>query len=176
MKIYTKQGDGGLTHLLNERVSKTNSRIQIIGELDEVMVLIGKLISSLEQLELKEELKHIYKQTFTMQAVLADVNQKHGYQITKDEINFLEQSIDRMDQSLPQLQNFIYCTGHETATSSHLTRVKVRAVERLLVHLNEVEKIEQTVLAYMNRLSDYFFTLARYLNQLFDVEEEIIRL
>ena len=91
-------------------------------------------------------------------------------------ISFLENKIDGMERDLPPLQNFIYYTGHPLALLSQQIRVKIRLVERLAVKLNERDSIDPFVLRFLNRSSDYFYILGRYINKMYGYQEKIMRL
>ncbi|MDF2700628.1 MAG: yvqK [Haloplasmataceae bacterium] len=176
MKIYTKTGDAGKTGLLNSRVKKSNFRIEIIGQIDELMVNLAMLIVELNHkyISIESDLKNVYKDLFNIQSYVADEGKKYNFNIDENEVSILEVKIDEMSKELPELKNFIFCTGHKYAVISHQVRTKVRTVERLIVILNETYQVELTILKYLNRLSDYFFTLARFINKKENVDEEII--
>lgn len=176
MKIYTKTGDQGKTGLIGERVSKTHPRIHIVGLIDEVMVLEGRLLSAISDKGLihREELKVIYKVFFKIQTMIVDLNKQFGYEISMEEIQLLEQRIDAYESELPVLKNFIYYMGHPDALVAQEIRSKIRTVERHVVQLHEDEEIDEQILRYLNRVSDYFYTLGRYINHIEGVEEEII--
>ena len=175
MKVYTKNGDSGKTGLLNDRVSKTNPRIELNGQIDELMVSLAFLIEDIKKMEdgkISTILKRIYKNLFTITSMIADIKKQSNYKLNNNEINILEKEIDEMSLSLPKLRNFIYYTGNDTAIMCHKIRAKTRTVERWAVRLYEEEEIENNILSYLNRLSDYFYTLARYINFINDIEEE----
>lgn len=179
MKIYTKNGDSGKTSLLNERVSKTNLRIEVNGQIDELMVMLAFLIEDLksnEQVKLHQDLKKVYKKLFTITSMIADVNKQYNFSIIENDIDKLENEIDVMTQDLPKLKQFIYYTGSHTAMLCHQVRAKVRSVERIVVELYEKEEIDNLILLYLNRLSDYFYTLARYINIQSGNEEDTLKI
>lgn len=178
MKIYTKYGDSGKTGLLNDRVSKTNIRIEVNGQIDELLVLLAFLIEEFKNNNEKicDETKQIYKKLFTISTIIADIKNTFNYHITDDDIKELENSIDNMSEQLPQLKNFIYYTGSKLSMKCHYVRTKVRSVERIVVRLFEEEEIDNNVLIYINRLSDYFYALARYINLINGVDEDILKL
>lgn len=178
MTVYTKKGDQGNTDLIHMRVSKSNSRINLIGHLDEVMVILGKLISQQNPKDdiLMNQLKSIYKDFFIIQSKIADINNQFKIELKEKKILELEESINDMELQLPKLKNFIYYTGHSDSILAQEMRVKIRGVERLAVTLSEKEDVEPITLMYLNRVSDYFYTLGRYFNYLNEVEEEIIKL
>ncbi|QVK17807.1 cob(I)yrinic acid a,c-diamide adenosyltransferase [Mycoplasmatota bacterium] len=167
MKIYTKNGDSGKTSLLNERVTKTNLRIEVNGQIDELMVMLAFLIEDIkdkEEVKLYQDLKEVYKNLFMITSMIADVNNQYNFGIKEKSIDKLEKEIDCITQDLPKLKHFIYYTGNQTAMLCHQVRAKVRSVERIVVALYEKEEIDNLILLYLNRLSDYFYTLARYIN------------
>lgn len=176
MKIYTKTGDQGETGLLTKRVRKTHPKINLIGMMDGLMVHVGELMSIIVEPTIKFDLKKIYRNLFSIQSMIADEEGILGLNLDDDEIVVLENKIDRMDADLKPLTNFIYYSGHPHALKAHHIRVKIREVERQMVGVNENSVLPENILKYMNRLSDYFFVLARYINKIYQVEEETISL
>jgi cob(I)alamin adenosyltransferase len=186
VKIYTGGGDRGKTSLFSgERVSKYDARIETYGAVDELNSIIGALIAALSenQPESETELIHIQSDLFHLSAWLAttpDSPSKYVLdEFSEEKVRALENAIDRMDQSLPQLKNFILPGGHISAAWAHIARTVCRRAERHLVRLlkgpNEANRDEQLniLLVYINRLSDYLFTLARYCNKMTGVAESI---
>lgn len=166
--IYTKSGDTGETGLLGgTRVSKSNARIAAIGELDELNALIGVL----RGVHSKVILKEVQDEIFAIGAKLAagPVQKKlRTPRIAKAQPDILaaatarlEKEIDRMEAALPRLQNFILPGGTPFAAHAHLARAICRRAERALVRLHENEPVNQEILKYINRLSDWFFMAAR---------------
>lgn len=177
MAIYTRKGDYGQTDLIGGRVMKAHPRLHVIGLMDEVMVLLGQLISRCEEKGLDvRNIEYIYRQFFILQTIIADVKGAYGFSITTDVIAKLENWIDSLDKNLPPLRHFIYYTGHEDALLSQLIRVKIRTVERWLVNLGENEAIDPLALAFINRVSDYFYIFGRWLNHHYHYEEKILQL
>lgn len=154
MKIYTKKGDEGLTSLYDcSLVSKSADLIDLIGDLDELNSFIG-IINS------KELLTSIQTWIFDLSTIIA--NPKHKYNFDEDNviINFIEKEIDRLTEKMPKLKNFILPSGN-----IHLSRAICRRCERKLVGIfDNYDHIPKNCLAFLNRLSDYLFTLARYEN------------
>ena len=174
MKIYTKTGDTGSTALYGgTRVPKYNIRIEAYGTADELNSHIGLLKDQKIDSRTAETLVKIQNEIFTIGAMLATPPDKEKlksgkdrlniYRINKKDILFLEKEIDFMDQSLPQMTNFILPGGHQTVSFCHIARCICRRAERLAVHLNENEPVDELILIYLNRLSDYLFVLARKL-------------
>lgn len=177
MPIYTRRGDCGETDLLGKRVKKSHPRLHAIGMVDEVMVLLGELMSRLEEERMEiSDLEIIYQKFFIIQTMIADVKGTFGFQITDRDVAWLEEKIDGFERQLRPLKQFIYYTGHKLANLSQRIRVKIRAVERYLVEMNEKESIDPFLLSYVNRCSDYFYCWARYLNKRYGYEEKQIKL
>lgn len=155
MKIYTKKGDEGLTSLYDcSLVSKSCNLIELIGELDELNSFIGTIQSS-------EILSDLQIWIFDLSTIIA--NPKHKYLFDNDSsvINQIENEIDRLTEKLPKLKNFILPSGN-----IHVCRAIARRCERKLVRIiDDHDHIPPNCLIFLNRLSDYLFTLARYENK-----------
>jgi len=174
MKIYTKTGDQGTTSLYGgTRVPKHNLRIEAYGTTDELNSYIGLIRDQKIDNRSSKTLLKIQNEIFTLGAMLATPPDKEKlksrkerlniHKISKDDILFLEKEIDHMDQSLPQITNFILPGGHQTVSFCHIARCVCRRTERLVVNLHEQQPIDVLILTYLNRLSDYLFVLARKL-------------
>ncbi len=181
-KIYTKTGDKGETGLVSgNRTSKSDIRIDLYGELDELNSRIGlscsKLAQELEFQQTVNFLHHIQSAIFDLGSNLAcEVENRAKYklpQISDEFVKDLELEIDRLDHELPPLQNFILPGGTVLAASIHLCRTNVRTVERKFIQFFEStqEELPLNSIIFLNRLSDYFFVLARYVNKIKSVEE-----
>ncbi len=174
MKIYTKTGDTGKTSLFGgTRVPKYHIRIETYGTVDELNSYIGLIRDQHIDNQTKTALLNIQNELFTIGAMLATPPEKERLKSGKDRLNihkisndailFLEREIDFMEKSLPPMTHFILPGGHQTVSFCHIARCVCRRVERLTVQLHELEPINEFVLAYLNRLSDYLFVLARKL-------------
>jgi len=166
MKIYTKTGDEGNTGLFGgERISKDDIRIEAYGTVDELNAHIGVLIAALEE-QIPHILPEIQSDLFTIGSQLAtkDAAKLMIAGIDKKRIAALEQQIDIMDLDLPLLTSFVLPGGHATSALAHVCRTVTRRAERHVVTLSRNETIDQEITIYLNRLSDYFFVLSRYLN------------
>jgi cob(I)alamin adenosyltransferase len=174
MKIYTKTGDKGTTSLYGgTRVPKHNLRIDAYGTADELNSYIGLIRDQKIDNRSSNTLIKIQNEIFTLGAMLATPPDKEKlksgkerlniHKISKEDILFLEKEIDHMEQSLPQMTSFILPGGHQTVSFCHIARCVCRRTERLVVHLNEHESIDELILTYLNRLSDFLFVLARKL-------------
>lgn len=177
MKIYTKKGDKGMTSLIGgTRVSKHDLRIETYGTVDELNVYAGLIRGQdLESLT-KESLKEIQDRLFTIGASLASDPVKSKMKIPDlhlTDIEKLEVEIDEMTESLPALKHFILPGGSDQVSYCHLARVICRKAERLAVHLSENSYVDEKVIMYLNRLSDYFFVLGRKLAFDSNIEEFI---
>ena len=177
MTIYTGTGDRGKTSLFSgERVAKSDRRIDAYGEVDELNSLIGALAAGLTETspDLAGRLQEIQADLFQLSAILAVTPDSPAMdsleKITDDQIDELEQSIDQLDSRLPNLSGFILPGGHPTAAWAHICRTVCRRAERKLTRIAD-EYVQgkaanqfQLALVYLNRLSDYFFVVARYCN------------
>jgi cob(I)alamin adenosyltransferase len=167
-KIYTKTGDSGSTSLIGgTKVPKSDLRIDAYGTVDELNSWIGLINDQLDMEEFKNELKDIQDRLFTIGSSLACDADKEPKMKLPDlhdtDIRLLEVKIDEMTAQLPPMKSFILPGGHVTVSSIHVCRTVCRRAERLLVAMQQHELfLEPKVLQYINRLSDYLFTLARY--------------
>lgn len=187
MKIYTKTGDGGETSLFNgKRVSKGHGLVEAYGRLDELNVLIGDLRSSCrlslsktdtDALKAQEFLESMQNQIFCLGSYLASSFEKPEYiKDASDWVLKMESFMDEMDKELPDLKNFILPGGSETSCKAHMCRVSSRATERYVVGLsNEGGGALSEVVLYLNRVSDFFFVLSRWVNVKLSVEETLWR-
>jgi cob(I)alamin adenosyltransferase len=177
MKIYTKTGDKGTTGLFGgKRLPKHALRIEAYGTVDELNAYIGLLRDVAESEEIRQILKQIQDRLFTIGASLATNPDKENLQtpdLHASDIELLEQEIDKMDAELPMLKNFILPGGHTTVSFCHIARTVCRRAERLAVALSETEAVDEVILKYLNRLSDYLFVLARKLSKDLKAEEVV---
>ncbi len=167
MKIYTKTGDTGLTSLIGgTRVPKYDLRIESYGTVDELNSYIGMIRDHDISIEQKDLLKEIQDRLFTIGAALASDPEKSKMKIpdlkTQD-IELLEEQMDRMNEVLPDLKHFILPGGDQAVSFCHIARCVCRRAERITVHLKEESFVDEKVIIYLNRLSDYLFVLARML-------------
>lgn len=177
-KIYTKTGDKGQTSLWGgARVLKHHIRIEAYGTVDELNSYIGVVRDHLLDQELRSALKTIQDRLFTLGSILATDPDKVGKVQTPDlldtDVTQLEIWIDEMEMKLPELKNFILPGGHPAVSFCHVARCVCRRAERLSVALNEDEPVNELVLQYLNRLSDYLFVLSRKIGQINGADEII---
>jgi cob(I)alamin adenosyltransferase len=167
MKIYTKKGDDGTTSLLGgNRVPKHHLRIEAYGNLDELNAQLGVLRDMLDG-EYTALLAGIQENLFTIGSHLA-VDPGHEGKMNlpllpQSASETLEQAMDAMDNVLPPMRNFVLPGGHLWVSQCHVVRTVCRRAERSMVALHESQPIDPIFLTYVNRLSDYFFVLSRYL-------------
>jgi len=185
MKIYTGTGDRGKTSLFSgERVSKTSARIEAYGDLDELNSIIGALAAHLpsDRPDLALELQQIQADIFMISAWLATTADSPAAasleKIKEERIIFLEQAIDRLQDLLPGLKNFILPGGHVSAAWAHVARSVCRRTERhtyAVLEASDGESAEQIekILVYLNRLSDYLFVFARECNRLHGLSDKL---
>ena len=175
MKIYTKGGDKGTTSLWGgKRVSKASLRIDTFGTIDELNVHVG-LVRDIAASETNEELlAEIQIQLFTFGAHLAADPEKKNLKlpvIDESQLERLEKEIDKMEDKLPALTNFILPGGHLHVSYCHLARVYCRKAERMVISLDQEEPVNPFIIKYLNRLSDYFFVLSREVASEFKANE-----
>ncbi|MCB9451152.1 MAG: cob(I)yrinic acid a,c-diamide adenosyltransferase [Anaerolineaceae bacterium] len=168
MKIYTKTGDKGTTSLFSGgRVSKTHPRVAAYGTVDELNAVIGVARAHRPTTQTDAWLHGVQHQLFHLGADLAtplDAKAKWVVRIDTTAITGLEEVIDTMTAALPPLTNFILPGGTPAAAQLHVARTVCRRAERLVVALGEDEPINENALIYLNRLSDFLFTLSRWEN------------
>lgn len=168
-KIYTKGGDKGETSLIGgTRVPKDHIRIEAYGTLDELNSFIGLLRDQHEAAAVRAELIRIQEQIFTAESLLAldpEGVSRQLPRLVEEEITYLEKAIDRMNESLPPLTRFILPGGHPAVSLAHVARTVCRRAERITITLSREYTVDPVIIRYLNRLSDYFFVLARYLGQ-----------
>ncbi|MEL6865531.1 MAG: cob(I)yrinic acid a,c-diamide adenosyltransferase [Bacteroidota bacterium] len=173
-KIYTKTGDTGQTSLFGgRRLAKSALRLEAYGTVDELNSFVGLLRDHISQEAHREVLRAIQERLFVIGSNLASDPEKDlpTPDILPADIDVLEQEMDRMDEQLPPLSNFILPGGHPTVSYSHVARCVCRRAERLVVALNEEHPVAPILLRYLNRLSDYFFVLGRMLTKDLGAEE-----
>jgi cob(I)alamin adenosyltransferase len=165
MKIYTKTGDKGYTSLIGgTRVPKHHLRIESYGTVDELNSYIGLIRDQDISANDKDLLKQIQDRLFTIGSSLAADPEKSRMVIPDlhpADIELLEKEMDRMNETLPELRHFILPGGSNAISYCHIARCVCRRAERLSVHLAEESTVDEKVNIYLNRLSDYLFTLAR---------------
>lgn len=165
--IYTKTGDKGKTSLVGgTRVSKTHVRLEAYGTMDELNSFVGWLNGEVKEEATNRFLSFLQHKLFTVGSHLATETEQMQLRkasvITLEDIEKIEKEIDRIDGSLPRLTRFILPGGSEGASRAHICRTISRRAERNVYRVAEEFPVSETILIFLNRLSDYFFVLARY--------------
>ena len=169
MKIYTRTGDSGDTALFDgTRVSKADLRVSAYGEVDELNAWLGLVAATTHDADVKARLAAIQRDLFALGSRLADPSRRIAGRVTKAAVSSewvarLEGWIDELDRELPPLRRFILAGGTPAGAALHVARTVCRRAERAMVSLGE-DAFEPELLQYVNRLSDYLFTLARAVN------------
>ncbi|MCH5583368.1 cob(I)yrinic acid a,c-diamide adenosyltransferase [Shimazuella sp. AN120528] len=167
MKIYTRTGDQGETGLIGERRRKDNLRVEAYGTVDELNAFIGEAIVRLQEdiyTDMRKNLTIIQHQLFDAGGDLAQVGKNRTYLVKAKMVDDLEYLIDQYDKECSELANFIVPGGTAQSTAFHLCRVVARRAERRVVTLCSTEETNEEIRRYLNRLSDFFFVLARVAN------------
>jgi len=173
-KIYTKTGDAGQTSLVGgTRIDKDHKRIETYGTVDELNAFVAVLGDQLSDQEIRNNLLRIQNKLFVLGSLIANDESKNIKlpELQENEIVFLEEEIDKMDELLPALKSFVLPGGHPQVSACHVCRVVCRRAERQLIGLAKEASVNNLYIKYLNRLSDYFFVLARRLSQINGVEE-----
>jgi cob(I)alamin adenosyltransferase len=168
MRIYTRTGDKGQTSIIGGRVDKDDVRVEAYGTVDEVNSFVGQAVAQLQPdlfQDVLDDLEKIQHELFDCGGDLANVTKKRELKLTKEAITYLEARIDVFIEEAPELERFILPGGTSAAASLHIARTVTRRAERLVVKLmKEDSSLSELPLQYLNRLSDYFFALARVTN------------
>jgi cob(I)alamin adenosyltransferase len=168
MIIYTRTGDEGKTSIIGARVDKDDVRVEAYGTVDEVNCFVGQAIAELDREKFEDiiaDLVNVQHELFDCGHDLANVSKKREYKLKEEYVTALEKKIDQYISETPKLERFILPGGTKAAASIHIARTVTRRAERLVVKLIKTgEPVPQPVLKYLNRLSDYFFVLARVIN------------
>lgn len=174
MKIYTKKGDQGETSLIGGvRVKKHELRIDAYGTVDELNSNVGLLRDQNGLGDYRSQLIEIQDRLFTMGSHLANhpSSKIELPQFKKEDLDQLEEWMDEMDSSLPEMKSFVLPGGHPSVSICHITRCVCRRAERICVLLADNENIDPILIKYLNRLSDYFFVLSRRIAHNLNIEE-----
>ncbi len=167
VKIYTKRGDFGETDLFGGgRIKKSNQRIKAYGTVDELTSILGFASSLTKILVIKQAIEEIQNELYILMSDLATPKQNLKIKrINKENTKRLENTIDGIEKYLPKLTKFILPSGSPSGSAIHYARTVCRRAEREVVELSESEKINPEILKYLNRLSDYLFVMARFVNK-----------
>ncbi len=174
-KIYTKTGDKGQTSLIGgTRVPKHHIRIEAYGTVDELNSYIGLIRDQKIEEHVLKTLLEIQDRLFTIGSSLASDPEKSKMKIPdlkEEDVTLLENEIDKMNETLPEMRSFVLPGGHTTVSYCHIARCVCRRAERLTIHLSENSFVADLVIKYLNRLSDYLFVLSRKLTMDLNAKE-----
>lgn len=174
MKLYTRTGDEGKTSVIGGRLDKDHIRVEAYGTTDELNSFVGLAVTKLDQTlfpDILGELEKIQHELFDCGGDLALVSTKYPYKASDEMVTFLEERIDAYIVEAPELEKFILPGGSEAAAIVHVCRTVTRRAERLVVQLQKIDDTNPIVLKYLNRLSDYFFAIARVINHRYGVKD-----
>ena len=175
MKIYTKTGDTGKTSLIGgKRVPKFHERIEAYGTVDELVSHIGLLRDQVNDSNLKDILLFTQDKLMTCATILATDCEGCDLKlpvITDSDIEKIEKEIDEMEKQLVPLHSFVLPGGNPIASQAHICRTVCRRAERHALALSQNFKVDEMVIKFLNRLSDYLFVTARYILKLQNVKE-----
>lgn len=180
MRLYTKTGDKGQTSIIGGRVDKDDIRVEAYGTVDEVNCFVGQAVTELDEALFKDvlaDLEKIQHELFDCGGDLANITKKRQPKLTEEAITYLESRIDELIDEAPELERFILPGGAKASATIHIARTVTRRAERQVVSLLKSDDTTPIVcLQYLNRLSDYFFGLARVINFRLNVKDvEYIR-
>src|SRR5258706_530582 len=174
-KIYTKKGDTGKTSLIGgTRVSKNHIRIEAYGTVDELNSWIGLVREETKDKATKDILFRVQNKLFDTGSLLAadpENNKMKLPQLSEADVVLLEKEIDKMNEALPPIKNFLLPGGHTAVSHCHIARCVCRRAERRVTDLAEASAVEPVIIKYLNRLSDYLFVLSRKLAADYHAEE-----
>ena len=174
-KIYTKKGDTGKTSLIGgTRVSKNHVRIEAYGTVDELNSWLGLLRDEAADEATKDILIKVQNRLFDTGSLLAadpEHNKMKLPELSENDIVLLEKEIDKMNETLPPIKNFLLPGGHIAVSHCHIARCVCRRAERRVTQLSEESAVEPLIIKYLNRLSDYLFVLSRKLAADYHVKE-----
>lgn len=168
MRLYTRTGDKGKTSIIGGRVEKDDIRVEAYGTVDEANCFVGQAVTQLDPAVFQDvlaDLEKIQHELFDCGGDLANVSKNRELKLMPASVEYLEKKIDELIEEAPELERFILPGGAPAAASIHLARTVTRRAERLVVSLIKADpNVSETALQYLNRLSDYFFALARVIN------------
>lgn len=176
MPIYTRRGDLGTTQIYGskDRRSKSDPRINALGTIDELNAQLGLALVYCRDRRLRRELTHTQQDLFEIGTQLATPSGETSLFTTqKSDTARLERWIDYYWSKLPPLANFIFPGGSAVGAQLHVARTVCRRAERVVVKLTQEEDVNPTLLGYLNRLSDFLLTAARWANKIEGVEEAV---
>jgi cob(I)alamin adenosyltransferase len=175
-KVYTRRGDQGMTDLIGGvRISKADVRLEAYGTVDELSSHLGLLATMADNDEDRQYIRRIQNMLFNVGCHLATDQSKTALsaasRIPEGEVEQMEQLIDAITAELPATKGFILPGGCQAAAQAHVCRTVCRRAERQITALSAVAAVDDSIVQYMNRLSDYLFVLAKKINFNKSIEE-----
>jgi len=183
-KVFTKKGDSGKTELIGKKnISKHDIRVKAYGQLDHLNAVVGGCVAEIEKLkienkevlELLDILESLQHKIFNLGNMLATVDTsllEHMPQINDDDLNNLENNIEKYNAQLPSLSSFVLPGGSMINIWFNLSRTETRKCERIIVEMHSAYPVKEIVLKYINRLSDAFFVWGRWINFNMNINEK----
>ncbi len=173
MKIYTKTGDKGSTALIGgRRVPKDHPRIEAYGTVDELMSFTALLMDTYDNQSKNPFFHWILDRLMTIASLLAsDGPTEELPQLTTEDVQKLEQEIDRMEEKLPELKSFVLPGGHPVVSLCHVCRTVCRRAERTIIAVTEKSRTANPIIRFLNRYSDYLFVLSRLITKELGIKE-----
>ncbi len=160
MSIFTKRGDEKETDIIGKRVKKSNVKIKIVGEIDELLVRMADFLSVCEDKEIIKDIMKIDNILYKVAAIVTDINNKLNLEVVEEDTLYLETRINEMENITPKLKEFITYEGEIAAIKAFGLKTQTRKIERYLVE----DDLSRELYKFVNRLSDYYFVLGRYIN------------
>ncbi|PTM57514.1 cob(I)yrinic acid a,c-diamide adenosyltransferase [Desmospora activa] len=167
MRLYTRTGDAGQTSVVGGRVDKDDIRVEAYGTTDEVNAFVSEAIIRMDPQrhgDMIRDLTEIQHELFDVGGDLAQAGRKRQYKVSAEMVEHLEKWIDRYNEEAPEIQRFILPGGSSLSSALHVCRVLTRRAERRVVSLAKEQETNDEVRRYLNRLSDFFFAVARAAN------------
>ena len=172
--VYTRTGDDGTTALVGgQRIPKSHTRLEAYGTMDELNSFVGLLLTYLTEKEDQQTVLYIQNDLFSVGCELATIDRLPKRAVHSDDVTRLEQAIDQLDALCGGWRGFILPGGSRGAAIAHVCRTICRRLERRIYAIDDQIPTDPVLLQYINRLSDYFFLLAKKINFLQGVEENI---
>ncbi len=176
MKVYTKTGDKGMTSLIGgARVAKNDVRLETYGTIDELNSYIGLLRSYISEEDIRDVIVDIQNQLFNVGSYLATdttiSEMRSNIKLEEVKIELLEDEMDKLEQALPPLTGFVLPGGHPATGFCHIARTVCRRAERRIIGMSDQYEIDNWIIRYLNRLSDFLFVLSRHLSNYYNIDE-----
>ena len=174
--VYTRKGDDGTTGLVGgQRIKKNHARLEAYGTMDELNSFVGLLATEVTNEDDRKILLEIQNDLFAVGCELATIDRVPKHAVTTERVEWLEHAIDEADEMCGGWRGFILPGGSHAAAQAHVCRTVCRRLERRIYAIDDGVETDPVLLQYVNRLSDFFFVLAKKINILLGVEENFWR-